>query len=94
MTIKKKLYRIIFESDTKLGKWFDIILIISIIASVLVVMLESIREIENNYGTQLTIIEWFFTSLFSIELVTRLYCSKNKIKYIRKKKNLLKLINS
>ena len=82
MTIKKKLYRIIFESDTKLGKWFDIILIISIIASVLVVMLESIREIENNYGTQLTIIEWFFTSLFSIELVTRLYCSKNKIKYI------------
>ena len=42
--LKKKLYIIIFESDTPMGKLFDTCLIGFIIASVLVVVLESIRS--------------------------------------------------
>ena len=43
--LKKKLYIIIFESDTPMGKLFDTCLIGFIIASVLVVVLESIRSL-------------------------------------------------
>ena len=39
---RKKVYEIIFESDTPEGKGFDIILLVSIILSVLVVMLDSV----------------------------------------------------
>ena len=36
------LYEVIFESDTRAGKYFDVILILSIGLSVLVVMLKSL----------------------------------------------------
>ena len=38
---KHDLYEIIFESDTKAGKAFDVILLIVILASVILVILES-----------------------------------------------------
>jgi len=47
------VYRIIFESDTKLGKLFDIILVISIIISVLIVMLDSVASIHAQWGKEL-----------------------------------------
>ena len=42
--LKKKMYTIIFESDTPMGKLFDVALIIFIIFSVLLVFIESIWE--------------------------------------------------
>jgi len=41
---KQKLHEIIFEADTPLGKAFDIVLIIAILASVVVVMFESVAS--------------------------------------------------
>ena len=40
---QKKLHEIIYEADTTAGKWFDVILLLFILASVLFVMLESVR---------------------------------------------------
>ena len=68
-----KLHEIIFEADTPLGKFFDILLLISIIASVVVVMLESVGTIKAEYGNFLFYAEWTFTILFSIEYLLRLY---------------------
>ncbi len=51
--VQEKLYRIIFEADTPAGKAFDVLLIISIKVSVLVVMLDSVRAIRQDYGTLL-----------------------------------------
>lgn len=48
--LKKKLYVIIFESDTPKGKLFDTCLIGFIIASVLVVILESIQSFSQHYS--------------------------------------------
>ena len=79
--IRKALYQVIFESDTPAGKWFDIILIISILLSVVVVMLDSVRRINVVYGSWLYGLEWFFTILFSIEYVLRLYCAKHPLIY-------------
>ncbi len=42
MTDKETLYRIIFESDTKKGKQFDIILLWIIMLSFIVVMIDSL----------------------------------------------------
>ena len=41
-TARQRAYRIIFEHNTPAGKTFDVALIISIVASVMVVMLESV----------------------------------------------------
>ncbi|MBC8392418.1 MAG: ion transporter [Deltaproteobacteria bacterium] len=78
---KEKLYRIIFESDTPQGKLFDVILIVSILLSVMVVMLDSVKRINVSYGMLLYGIEWFFTILFTIEYILRLLCTKKPIKY-------------
>jgi voltage-gated potassium channel len=79
---KQKIFEIIFEADTPNGKLFDVVLIGSIILSVLVVMLDSVTFIEQDYGTVLYVLEWVFTILFSIEYVLRIICVRNKAKYI------------
>jgi voltage-gated potassium channel len=78
---RRRLFEVIFESDTPAGKWFDIILIISILLSVTVVMLDSVSGIRNNHGELLYAIEWFFTILFTVEYVFRLICVGRAIRY-------------
>ncbi len=50
MTIKAKLEQIIFESDTPSGKAFDVILIWAIVASILIVLLDSVAHLHEAYG--------------------------------------------
>jgi len=78
---KEWIHEIIFEADTPAGKWFDIILMIMIIASVLVVMLESVDWIRNKYEVIFAVLEWFFTIFFTAEYLLRLYCVYKPIKY-------------
>jgi len=78
---KQKLREIIFGYRTKAGKRFDVILLVAIIISVIAVMLDSDKEIHKNYGKLLLIAELFFTFIFTVEYILRLYCSKNKKKY-------------
>ena len=61
--IRNRLHEIIFEADTQAGKWFDLILILSILSSVLVVMLDSVAAVKVSYGSFLYGIEWGFTSI-------------------------------
>jgi len=79
---KHRLHEIIYEADTKQGKLFDIVLLIAILASILLVMLESVESINNKYGQFLNISEWFITILFSLEYVLRLISIKKPLKYI------------
>ena len=74
-------YRIIFEEETRLGKFFDIALILAILSSVTVVMLDSVPEIAERYHGVLRLAEWFFTGVFTIEYVARLWCVASKKKY-------------
>ncbi len=78
---RTRLYRIIFEHDTPAGKLFDIMLILAILSSVLVVMLDSVAAINRQYGRFLQAAEWFFTILFSIEYVLRLYSAPSAGRY-------------
>lgn len=81
ITLRDKLHEVIFEADTATGKIFDIILIASILISVLTVMLDSIKSINLEYGELLYKIEWFFTVIFTIEYLLRLYAVSNPVKY-------------
>ncbi len=78
---RERIHEIIFEADTKAGKWFDIILMVIIVLSVITVMLESIDWFKVKYEAQLSVLEWFFTIFFTVEYALRLYCVHRPIKY-------------
>lgn len=80
--LKKDLYRIIYEADTRAGKLFDILLIWAILLSVVLVVVESVKEIAANQQILFTAGEWFFTILFSIEYLLRIYVIRKKWAYI------------
>lgn len=79
---KYKLHEIIYGADTPAGKFFDIALIIAILVSILVVMLESVSEIDQKYHKILNIAEWIITILFTIEYIARIISIKKPKVYI------------
>ena len=79
--LRAKLHEIIFEADTPAGKLFDVLLIVSILASVVMVMLDSVSSIRQTHGELLYLGEWFFTLLFTVEYILRLFCVGRPLAY-------------
>ena len=79
---KRFLYRIIYRSDTKLGKLFDIILLSLILASTLIIMLESIPKLDKKFHIYFIISEWVISLFFTGEYLSRIAVIKNKKHYI------------
>ena len=79
---KRELHEIIYEADTPKGKLFDLILLTTILASIVLVMLESIDSINDSYGTFLNISEWIITGLFTLEYILRIIAIEKPLKYI------------
>ncbi|MDI5890239.1 ion transporter [Halomonas rhizosphaerae] len=90
--LRTRVFQIIFESDTPLAKGFDIALIVAILASVLVVMLESIASLRADYGALFFWLEWGFTLAFTLELAVRLYCLERPWMYLRSFYGIIDLI--
>lgn len=78
-----KIHKFIFEADTASGKFFDVVLIILILLSVIVIMLDSITSLSLKYGEVFYVLEWVFTALFTVEYVFRLISVGHPIKYAR-----------
>jgi voltage-gated potassium channel len=80
-------YVVIFESETRAGKAFDVVLIWAIIVSVAAVLLESVSSAESvnsvraGFGHTLYLVEWFFTLLFTVEYILRLLCVLKPLRY-------------
>ncbi|MGB0837648.1 MAG: ion transporter [Flavobacteriaceae bacterium] len=79
---KSKLHEIIYEADTPAGKLFDLILLVVIVLSLILVMLESIPEIDAQYYAFFNVLEWIITILFSIEYLLRIISVKKPLRYI------------
>ena len=79
--LRNRTHIIIEGTDTRLGKLFDIVLLIAILASVAVVMLDSVLYMRLQYGTLFFYAEWFFTILFTIEYALRLFSAPNRLRY-------------
>lgn len=78
--LKNELYDIIFESDTPMGKTFDVTLMIMIVISILITIFDSLLTAQ--LGVYIMVgLEYLFTAFFTIEYLARLYCSPNKKAY-------------
>ncbi len=82
LDLKNKIYVIVFGTNTRAGKRFDIVLLWLILASVLCVILESIPELGNRYKLTFLIIELVFTVVFSIEFILRIWSSPKPLNYL------------
>lgn len=82
MSLKEKLRVIIFGSDTRAGKAFDIVLLGVIVISVLAVILESMPGVEARHAGFFRILEWIITGLFTVEYILRVYIAYDRRKYI------------
>ncbi|GIU05702.1 ion transporter [Shewanella sp. c952] len=80
---KLKLRRIIFGTDTPAGRFFDISLIVCIILSVMLVFLDTVAHIHQQYGEIIVVLEWCFTIIFTVEYLLRLYCSAKPLEYAK-----------
>lgn len=78
---KKELYQIIFEADTRAGRFFDIGLLIIIVLSTIVIIVESVPDLAK-YTHFFDTLEWIFTILFTIEYILRVVVVKEKRHYI------------
>ena len=72
---KERLYNIVFNSDTKAGKAFDISVMIAIVLSLIVAFIETKPAVMGRFKDVLTILEYILTFFFTIEYILRLYCS-------------------
>ncbi|WP_407315905.1 ion transporter [Pseudomonas sp. nanlin1] len=78
---RERLYVIIFQSDTDAGRRFDKMLLLIIMASLLVVIIDSVESIHRDYAGLFAWIEWGFTLVFALEYLLRLYCSPKPLRY-------------
>jgi voltage-gated potassium channel len=77
------LYTVIFEADTRAGRLFDLALIGCILASIVVVVLDSMASVHERHETLLKALEWCFTLLFTAEYIARLVCVRHPWRYAR-----------
>ncbi len=91
-TLKEKLFIIIFEADTRAGQLFDKTLIFLILLSLLVVVVDSIESFSSEFHFSLTVLEWIFTLIFSLEYIARVYCAKNRMQYIKSFYGIIDLV--
>ena len=80
--IRKRLYEIIFESDTRAGRQFDTTLLVVILISIGVVMAESMGGFRERYFLLLKVTEWAITIIFTIEYILRIWVVNGPFKYI------------
>ncbi len=81
-SLKHRLHEIIYEADTPAGKLFDIVLLFLILFSVVLVMLESVSWIGEDFAELLYQLEWGITALFSLEYIARLLVVKKPWRYV------------
>jgi voltage-gated potassium channel len=86
------LHRVIFESDTRAGRWFDLALIGAIVASVVVVVLDSVADIHAHHAELFNTLEWIFTITFTLEYLARLSCVTRPFTYARSPLGLIDLL--
>jgi voltage-gated potassium channel len=78
-----RMYTVIFEADTVAGRRFDLVLIAAVLASVGVVLLDSVGSIGAKYGALFDALEFGFTALFTVEYIARLSCVRRPLRYAR-----------
>lgn len=82
LSTREKLYIIIFRTNTRPGKNFDVLLLVMILLSVGVVVVESVQPWYEAHPGFFLNAEWFFTAVFTIEYLLRIYSHPRPLKYM------------
>lgn len=78
---RERARQVIFEADTPGGRAFDVVLLALIVASVLLVMLESVEALRQEHLPLFRTLEWIVTGLFALEYVARLLTAGSARRY-------------
>lgn len=79
---KKHVAHIVFESNDRESRAFDVVLLVLIVASISVVILDSVAELHMRYGKLFYVLEWVFTGLFTVEYLMRIWLTSRTIHYV------------
>ncbi|MCC5845708.1 MAG: ion transporter [Verrucomicrobia bacterium] len=79
---RTRTHEIIFGSDTRAGKAFDLVLILSILISTLLNALDTVESLNLSYGPYFRTLEWVFTVLFFIEYALRVWSCPKRGAYV------------
>lgn len=89
---RHRLHEVIFESETPAGRAFDVALLVAILASVGVVLAESVPEVRAAHGPLLRRLEWTFTLLFTVEYLLRLAAVRRPLAWATSMLGILDLL--
>jgi len=81
-SLKNKIYKVIFESETRAGKLFDLFLMIFIFLSVVLVMLESVDRYMAQYSQTFYILNIIITVVFGLEYLLRCLSVPKPLNYM------------
>ena len=79
---RHRLEVIIFGTSTTAGRNFDLALLFLILASVAVVVIDSVPQLHAQYEATLWRCEIFFTAIFTAEYLTRVWCTQQRRAYL------------
>lgn len=80
--IRQRINIIIHGVNTPAGKFFDIVLLVVILLSVLLVLLETVQDLDDRFHDTLILLEWIITVFFTIEYILRVVSTQKPLKYI------------
>jgi voltage-gated potassium channel len=90
---RQRINIIIQGVNTPAGKLFDIVLLFIILLSVLLVLLETVEDIDEKFHNLLVIAEWIITIFFTIEYILRIISTRKPLQYIFSFYGLIDLIS-
>lgn len=89
---RQRLHTVVFEADTRAGRAFDVAVIVCILASIGVVILESVGRINALWHRELFAAELVFTALFTVEYALRLIAVRRPLAYARSALGIIDLL--
>lgn len=81
MSARQRLHEFLFRPMTRAARAFDLLVIVLILASIVVVVLDSVPSVRERYGPIFDLIEWVVTIAFTLEYLLRLYASPHRTRY-------------
>lgn len=79
---RRTWFDIIHRHDTPASRNFDLLLVVAILASIGVVMLDSVERIHQRHAGLFLALEWGFTLLFTAEYLLRIAVVKRPLRYV------------
>jgi voltage-gated potassium channel len=78
---RARLHEFLYHPATRWAHAFDLSVIALILASIVIVVLESVPSMQAEHGATFDRIEWIVTAAFTIEYALRLYAAPVRLRY-------------